>query len=715
MTMINLKKALSVLCAGVLLLAAGCGGGGGGGSPGSSFGSTGSSGGSTTPTGSNSLTITLTDVASGGSSNAISLGRPLKATARLVDAAGLAVPNAVVTFTAPTDLVAMTPSSGTALTDSSGTASIQVAAASIASAGAGILSAVASVKSTDVTGSIGFSVGAASVGLSNLQVVGAQPLSPYGTTSVTVSITGVPTTTPVTVNFTSLCVSSGKATLPATVQSVNGVATATYTDNGCASTDTITANIAGSSVSSSVNLSVAAPSVASIQFISATPQSIVLKGTGSAGFQEASLVKFRLVDNNNQPISNRVVLLDLTTRSGGILLDNSPAAVSKLTDARGEVQVSVQAGTNPTPVWVNAEVTSEGITYRTQSIRLTISTGRPAQDRFSLSADHNIEGWQFDGTISKINAFASDRLGNPVPNGTVINFISSGAQIQPSCETTDGRCSVNLSSANPRPTGPVEPVLQVNAGRVVVVAYSLGEESFIDLNGNNFLDSGEVFNDLGNLFLDIDEDTSFDGGAEQTIQFDAGNNKACATGYTDSSPYAPMTPNTCDGRWGAAHVRQSQIVVLSGSEARISKTRPQADFPKDPKNDPKLEYEFLRVDSNGSQVCQASFNFVLFDINRNPMPAGTTLSLAGLPEKLSGELSARIPDTSVPGGTGHSFTLKREIDAQTKACPDPTSGSFDIVIIARTPKGVETPIAVTIVQPRPATTTTTAPTTTTTP
>lgn len=673
----KITKLLGASIAAAVLLLNGCGGGTSAGTASTTTPPT-----TTTPTGEPipTLNLTLTDAATGASTNSLSLGNPAIASAKVLDHNKSPIPNVVVTFSAdPATLVAFAPGAGTALTDAKGVATVQLSPAAVSAAGAGTLTATTNARVSwdgitfyDVVakGSTGFNVGAASIGLSGM-AVGQNPLSPYGTTGVTVNITGVPTTYPVTVNFASTCAGSGKATLTASTQSINGVATANYTDNKCASNDTITASVAGTTVSTSTSLSVQAPSVASIQFISTSHDTIVIKGTGAAGFQEASLVKFKVVDNNNQPVSNTSVKFDLSTRTGGILLENSASAVSKLTDANGEVQVSVQAGANPTPVWVIAEVSAGALTFKTQSIKLTISTGRPAQDRMSLAVGtFNIEGFNVDGTKTDVTARVSDRLGNPVPNGTTINFVSSGGQIQPSCQTTDGACSIFFTSSNPRPTG-----------RVAVLAYTLGEESFYDANGNGVYESGEAFNDLGNVFLDNDRDGVYDAGAETKIVFDAANVANCVRGVT-SSPFAPSEAATCDGKWGSAHVRQDNVITLSGSTAFINETQPIEGFT------PNTTYSM-----NGA--CTTTVSFFVFDVNRNPMPANSKIATTSLPEDVTATvLNDSVANTTATGGTRHSITVKKKIETDG-SCPSPSS-TFTVPVVVTTPKGNGTILGLTI-------------------
>ena len=611
------------------------------------------------------VTVSLIDPGTGNAVSSISPGSPAKVKATIRNASGTGVPNTVVTFSTTATLATMTPTTGTALTDASGVATIQIDAASLTAAGATTITALASVDGSNVSGSTGFSVSAANAGLANM-TLGTNPLSSYATTSVSVSVTGVPTSTPVTINFSSICASAGRATLPASVQSVNGTATATYTDKGCAGSDTITASVAGLAVTKTITLQVSSPAAASLQFVSATPSTIVLKGTGGAGLVESSLVKFRVVDSNNVPVASGVnVTFDLTTRAGGILLDGLSTAVTKLTDVNGEATISVQSGTTPTAVWVNASLSATSVF--SQSNQLRISTGRPAQDRFSLSVtSHNIEGYATNGVTASVAVIASDRLGNPVPDGTAINFIAEGGQIVPSCATASGTCSVTFTSANPRPTSDSEPAGIVTKGRVSVVAYALGEESFIDANGNNKYDSGEAFNDLGAVFIDSNENGVWDAG-EQSISFSSSNSSSCGVGIS-TSPYAPSKAGTCDGTWGPAHVRQSDVIALSGSTGYVKKTRPTSAFVPGT-DDPGMTFPM-----GGSTVCNKVFTFYAFDQNRNPLPIGT---------KLSSNLGVVtiIPDTvqdsNLAGGTIHQLVVSKSVAADgTCLALSPTGSLF---------------------------------------
>lgn len=192
----------------IALAVAGCGGGGGGGSssdcPTAYSTSCGGTGGSVAADG--SITLSLTDAASGVASNALSAGKPLTVKALVKDAAGAVVPNAVVSFTTDGGLAVFEPGSGTALTDSNGIASINLQAASLAASGAANLTVAATVADKQVTKTIGYAVSPGTVALANL-AANSTSLSAYASTSISVQVllNGVPATSAQTVSFSSAC------------------------------------------------------------------------------------------------------------------------------------------------------------------------------------------------------------------------------------------------------------------------------------------------------------------------------------------------------------------------------------------------------------------------------------------------------------------------------------------------------------------------------
>lgn len=507
---------------------------------------------------------------------------------------GNPVANAIVQV--ETDIGILVPSSGRVLTNTSGVATVTVTADEDSETGAGTLTATLE----DGVATRNFQVGTAPLQLgrdangyvdvvTNLNfvaseiTVGNASISSNGSSSLFVVVAdqaGSVYTPPLTINFSSPCALSGDATLDTGVTTSNGIAVATYEANGCSGTDTVTANIDGvSGVSASGSISITDSIANSIKFISANPESIAIQGTGGGGRQENSTLTFQVVDENGAPKEGVPVSFALSTTTGGVGLagdldgdGDMDGAEQKNTNGSGNVTVTVNSGTAVTPVRVTASfVADSGDTISIVSDALTISTGLPDQNSFSLSASVlNPGGWDVNGIESTLTIHAGDAFENPVPDGTVINFTTeygriSNPNVSPpsaSCQTTNGVCTVVWNSQSPKMpnfsstgtplvvgvdgcpdaggasvpctsflTSPLPDTTdgQIFGGRSTVLAYALGEESFIDANGNGFYDYNdangngaydvgetlEPFTDLPEAYIDHNDDQVF-GGATTT-------------------------------------------------------------------------------------------------------------------------------------------------------------------------------------------------------
>ncbi|MGH8127185.1 MAG: hypothetical protein ACRETC_02305 [Gammaproteobacteria bacterium] len=349
-------------------------------------------------------------------------------------------------------------------------------------------------------------------------------LSAGGSTTVSASLQnsdGTPYTQSATITFTSVCYQNGLATFTEngtatnTVTTTTGQANITYTASGCSGSDTITATTSagGATLTAVGTVMVASASVGAIQFVSATPPTISLQGSGGPS---TSTIIFQVTDSSGGPVPKAKVSFSLNTTVGGITL--SPASATS--GNNGQVQTVVQAGTQHTTVRVTASVkTASGQTISTQSPGIVISTGTPTEHNFSLSlATHNLEAFNIDNVTDTVTVRMSDRFFNPVPDGTAVSFTTNGGQIQPSCTTVGGSCSVTWTSANPRPPGGPLSVI----GHAEILAYATGEESFTDVNGNGVFDGPDQFSvysggagdnffgppgqdDIGEVYLDQNE------------------------------------------------------------------------------------------------------------------------------------------------------------------------------------------------------------------
>lgn len=459
-----------------------------------------------------------------------------------------------------------------ALTDGDGIARADLTATSAGQSGADQVIATTSVSGKALQDSKGFKLTATSATISSFSS-DKSTLLPYDQANLSVSVAGAPSGTPVNLNLSSTCVSIGKATLtPATVSTTTGSASFTYRDAGCGATkasDALQVSIVGTSATSALNVGLTSPTVNSITFTSATPSTIFLK---SSGLTETSSLIFTVVDTAGNGLPNQLVTLDLLTASGGLTLDGGAGPVSKRTDSTGRVNVLINSGTVPTPVRVRATLMVGSSSINSVSSDLAVAVGLPSELNFSLSqTSRNIEGYDLDGTANTYSIIASDRLSNPVPLGTAINFIAEGGQIEP-IKTTElksglARTSANFVSSSPRPRD----------GRVTVLAYALGEESFLDTNGNNIWDFGvdTQFQDLGAVFLSRKFLATYFPATDQLIPL-------AISGVVSTSPCSPPTTlllslnssiptaggSTCDNNWGRAYVRRAVETVLSTSGAR---------------------------------------------------------------------------------------------------------------------------------------------------
>jgi hypothetical protein len=652
------------LAAVVLSVLSACGGGGG------SAGSSGSTGGgsgtavSTAPI----LSLSMLDV-NGASTSSLSGGDTATLSAKFATAQGVPIVGAVVSVTGDVNLVQLTPAIGSALTDVNGIALMKIKPASFTADGALTLSAQAVNGTVTGAGFLNIRVGAATLTLGNLSFTPTptNPLLAFSTVIVNIPVTsnGTPVTSISGLGLTSLCVGDGKATLVQGAATAPGQFTATYTNKGCTRvTDQISVSL-GNSTPKNISLDVSPANIGTIKFIGtdSAGSALVLKGSGGLGRKESALVTFMLVDQNNKGLSNVTVNFSATTTIGGLTV--LPASAT--TDVNGNVSTTVSSGTIPTPVKVQATATRNGNTINGLSDNLTISTGLPIQKSMSLSVDRaNIEGWSYDGEIANLTARFADQYGNPVSDGTFVNFVTEGGAVassaQGGCSTVNGACTVQFISQADRPLN----------GRVTVLAYAQGLEDFVDMNGDGQYTAGEPFTDLGDPFLDagtlaptsgVTSSGTLDG------QYDPANNDK-------PFPYKSTYNSNGDGSWGLNYIRRSVELIFSGSHAKLIRQFCNAGVCSDwvsGNGDPTVIQGIAGAGCSSQQLV-----FRLTDVNNNPLPINTSVG-AGSVDKLT--LKTFFPDkivsTNQVGGTIHSVLVT----------PEATCAKGSVSVAVMTPKG----------------------------
>lgn len=129
------------------------------------------------------------------------------------------------------------------------------------------------------------------------------------------------------------------------------------------------------------------------------------------------------------------------------------------------------------------------------------SANIPDQDSFSIAS----EFLTIDQAADKINITSeitvkfADNLNNPLDaDGTTVFFTTEGGDIPSSCEIVDGQCVVTWSSGDEE-SKPAD-------HRVDILAWTMGTESYVDLNSNGFFDDGDIqTDDLPEPFRDDNE------------------------------------------------------------------------------------------------------------------------------------------------------------------------------------------------------------------
>ncbi len=555
------------------------------------------------------------------------------------------------------DLTKITfPEGSSQLTDSSGVATIKVTRASATVGGAGTLSGAASISgsntsgtpvTTVVTGAVDYSVGAV-VGAATLTLdtfdVGAASLPAYGTRQISVrAMLGNSVAPSVQVSFSSSCGQLSPATAPT---NSSGIATASFTATDITGTAVSTLGCGGKAVDISVSavgastvsksISVLAALATNLSWVPPTDLSKLRIYLANSGGATQTTVQFLLKNARGEALPGQDIRVSLNTVNGGTPKATfgtvgNVAPVTLTTDSLGMISVPVFSGTVPTNVSVNAALVSNP-SIQTDSKGVAIASGRPVQSRVSLvPAKHAIRGFNFDGATTTITMSLADRQGNPVPDGTAVNFVTkAGVMIPPTCVTGgvpgDSQCTVTIRTQNPRPFA----AGGTKNGYVSILAYTAGEEDFTDANFNNVYDAGDSFslinNDLGTAYRD---DLATSNVAPGSFKLNADGTTSLIPSW-DGTMYVHQTgefavpraaeaggatplPNQGDGVWGAADVRGQVVIVFSTDEFVINSPIWVSALP-----DPQWN----------NAIIATGLTVSIQDLNGRSVPTGSTIAVS---------------------------------------------------------------------------------------
>jgi hypothetical protein len=629
----------------------------------------------TTSSTSGSLSLSLVDGSGNAVTNAVVGGAyTLVATVSPVNTSS---PN-IVTFTAGGN-ASLNPSSGTALVNAAGVATVgfipTTAGASTAGASATVqitkttaatstTSASTTTSNVTVAGSLNYQVSAATpttITLSALTVT-TPTLVSGGNTSIGAYVysNGVlATTTPTPVSFTASC---GQVTPNIITSDGNAHVTTNYSaidslGNLCTGSVIVTA--AAARVSQQASLTVSAPVTGSLTFVPPATTTTVLFLSGSGGSSQSN-IQFVAKSSVGTALGNWPIDVTLIGNPGGVTFgtQGNTAALLLYTDSAGVLNVPIYAGGTPGPVTVKAAWQNNPQIYATSN-QVTVASGPTQQKRMSLSVStFSIDAYEIDGKTTTITARVADANGNPVPDGTVVNFVAAGGQIQRQCTTSGAnaggfsQCSILLMGQNPRVT--TNPTL----GRIAVLAYLEGVKNYVDNNNNNQYDAGiDTLIDQGDAYRDDNESGAYDNGEFVIAKGGSGVCPASVAG-------TPSRAGTCTGLLPTTVRAQTTVLFASGQLL--------------------ITPDYARMGSF-TTTAPANYYFSLNGANTPllPMPAGTTMKVSitnppangctvGAP---TGFPLADVPPTPNPLdnlGTYHSVLLTPPVSGGPPTCKGQT-------------------------------------------
>lgn len=651
-----------------------------------------------------SAAVSIALLNNGQGVNRFQAGTDVQLQTQILDADDTPIAGIIVTFNAQRGTL----NTDSALTDNNGVAQVTLTAVD-SDIGAGVATAIAVVNDIDLASSLNYEVQAAGaiseqmirlgyfdedgvfienqLAVSTRNTAGDVEISAGGTLGIAIALVDendqrILTQTPIT--FSSNCVADGFATIDTLVNTINGVASATFEDQSCAggdgNTDSIVASVVVNNATLSVSqtISIQAESIGSLAFVSADPSSLVLRGTGGQNSSSVSTLVFQVNGALGNPLAQQDVTFSLNTQTGGLTLSST----SGLTNSQGQVSTRVTAGDVPTSVRVTAEVVTEsGDTIITQSDLLSVNTGLPDQNSITLSADNlNPEALDIDEQQVNLVVRLADTFNNPVPDGTAVNFTTEGGSIDGSCTTVSGACAVTWVSANP----------DVPDHRVTILATAIGHETLFDSNGNNIYDDGDGpgfndgtdnglstslygqtgFVDIGEAWRDDNEDGDRDTG-EIFLDYNA-------NGSFDSEDSLFNGPQ-CTGigcgmdEANTMHVRRALVLVTSSSAAQIDILDNSASIVAS-------NYQATNPTSAIPRDTTQSFTLVFADTARQPISSDSTIVVSSSAGQLNGQTNLTMPSTAVNSESRATFTLENDVSEATQAT---------VSVLITSPSGVQ--------------------------
>lgn len=497
--------------------------------------------------------IVLTD--NNGNTTRVITSAGASAKVKVTNKTGQPISNAIVTFGG--DSVEFGTSNGAVLTDERGEASISVRPLDGADTGSYQLIATVSYNDmTATTAGYNFTLQAINVVLANFSLSSTN-IESGASTNITLKTKDATTNAfqnDIAVSFSTTC---GTFDSDSVVSSNQGDVTTTYTaidksGNLCEGSQTITATPENRSASKqSVTVNIAGVKASSVVY---TTSGEVQLGASNSGSSSSGQIEFTIFANGRPAANQQVEISKVFAPTDFSFVSlNNKTATTVTSDAKGKVVVNLYPGALPGPVEIKATLKSDPTIFAL-SKDVSVATGRATQNGFSISLSKNVLAYGVDGDTATITARLVDRVGNPVPNGTVVSFVSEGGRVTPNCATQNGVCAVDFSTQNPRPAD----------NRVTVIAYVEGDKSYTDVDGDNQFSVGDILtHNIGDFFRDDNENNKYDKERGEFVYRRGASGATCAP----SSLNQPNIDDTCDNKLTA--ILRYQFILGLASDTPV--------------------------------------------------------------------------------------------------------------------------------------------------
>lgn len=534
----------------------------------------------------NITNIVLYDQANNPTNILTSLG--LLASVKVTDQNGQPISGVLVNFSG--EEVIFGTSNGSVISNSDGIASISIKPSNEANTGSYKISATAEINTaTAQTAPTYFTVAPIQTKFEAFKA-SSNVIDAGGTTNISL-VTKDPSTNTIQNNIkVDLKATCGTFDSDSILSANQGNVLATYKaiDVGgklCTGPVTVFASTNNNATSASLNLTVNPAKANSLVYTSG----VVKLGAINSGSTGSGQVEFT-VYSDKVPAADQDVVVELVNSPSDLSFVNlnNRNLVTLKTNSLGKLLVNIYPGSIPGPVEIKATLASDSSIYAL-SKDVSVATGRVTQNGLSLSVTKNALQWDVDGDQAQIVARLRDRVGNKVPDGTIVSFVTEGGSITPNCSTVNGECMVTLQTQNPRPLD----------NRVTVLAFVEGDKSYIDKNSDNRYTAGidELTSNIGDFFRDDNENTIFEAALGEFLYKRGAIGVTCAS----SSFIQPNISGTCDTGLEAV-IRQQLVFAFSNDVPTIT--------------DEKI-------------VGKSNLTFKLFGNSAQsvPMPSGTTVEL----------------------------------------------------------------------------------------